>query len=304
MTGPAAAHRSWHELEVGARIRFLANLATAPPGVVVVEQTAGVTTVTTGVFDNTLNGVFHARLAASDADAAIAATLARFRRRRAPAIWWLDPANTPADLPRRLAAAGCRPEQAGIVRGGLVADLHRRAGQLLAAAGGGPAGAGEARITVEAVGSPDDLDRWIGVARACWGAAADGPPGDLARRRALYAGLGLGPAAALRHWVAVAGRRAVGLCSAFYADPEQVLLVDHVDVVEAARRRGVGTALLHAALGEARRRGCRWAVLEPTPGSAAFYDRLGFGVEACRPGVQFYLPLEPLGQAAVGRPAR
>jgi GNAT superfamily N-acetyltransferase len=183
------------------------------------------------------------------------------------------------------------------VRGGLVADLYGRAGQLLGAAGGDPAG--EARIAVKAVRSPDDLDRWIEVARAVWGEDADDPPGDLARRQALYAGLGLAPAAALRHWVALAGDRAVGLCSAFYADQDQVLLVDHADVVQAARRRGVGTALVHAALGEAQRRGCRWAVLEPTPWSTAFYDTLGFEVEACRPGVQFYLPLEPPEQAAV-----
>jgi hypothetical protein len=170
------------------------------------------------------------------ADAVITATLARFRHQHAPATWWLDPGSTPTDLPQRLTAAGCRPEQTGMVRGGLVADLHGRAGQLLAPAGGGPAG--EASIAVEAVRSPDGLDRWIEVAQAVWGEDADEPPGDLARRRALYAGLGLDPAAALRHWVALAGRRAVGLCSALYADQDQVLLVDHADVVQAARRQG------------------------------------------------------------------
>jgi hypothetical protein len=93
MIEPAAAHPSWHELEVGARIRFLANLATAPLGDV--EKAAGVTTVITGVFDNTLNGVFHGRLDASDADAVIAATLAQFRQQHAPAIWWQVRADNP-----------------------------------------------------------------------------------------------------------------------------------------------------------------------------------------------------------------
>jgi isopentenyldiphosphate isomerase len=90
----------------------------------------------------------------------------------------------------------------------------------------------------------------------------------------------------------------VGLGSAFYAD--QVVLVDHEEVIQAARRRRVGTALLGEALGEARRRGCRWAVLEPTPESAAFYDALGFEVEACRPDLELHLPLETAGATDEG----
>jgi GNAT superfamily N-acetyltransferase len=220
----------------------------------------------------------------------IAETVARFARRQAPAIWWLDPESTPPDLPRRLEAAALRPEETGIVRGSAVADVLARADELLAATTA-RAAPGRDGVEVRAVREAGDLDHWIEVAQANWGADE---AGDLARRRELYLGLGLDPAAALKHWVAVDGDRTVGMATAFSTGP--VVLVDHDEVVDQDRRPGAGTALLQAALTEGQRRGCRWAVLEPTPQSASFYDALydalGFEVERCRPGVEFYLPLE------------
>lgn len=279
--------RSWHGLAVEARIRFLVGLGRAPS--VEVDSGAGVTTVVAGVSDNTLNGVVHARLDPAGADAVITATVGRFQRRQAPAIWWLDPSSTPADLPRRLEAAGLRPEDSGVVRGGPVERVLERTAAVLAAAGDSRAARpGRPGGFIRPVRDPGDLDRWLAVAAAAWG---DDPTGDLARRRQLYLGLGLDPGAALQHWVAVAGDRTVGMASAFSAG--RTVLLDHLEVAEEARRRGIGTALLRTALADGQARGCRWAVLEPTPESAPFYDVLGLEVEPCRPGVEFYLPLEP-----------
>jgi GNAT superfamily N-acetyltransferase len=284
----------WHELAAEARIRFLEHLGRA--GSVEVDRGAGVTAVISGVGDNTLNGVARARLDPERADRVIAAVVDRFERRRAPAIWWLDPQSTPADLAGRLRAAGLQPEETGIVRGAPVDRVLDRAGGTLNAAGRARDAAGRRRtlpdegtgILVRPVREPGDLDRWIEVAGAAWG---DDPPGDLARRRRLYLDLGLGPGADLQHLVALEGERTLGMASAFHAG--QTVLLDHLEVAEQARRRGVGTALLRAALTEAKARGCRRLVLEPTPDSARFYDTLGLDVEAVRPGVEFYLPLEP-----------
>jgi ribosomal protein S18 acetylase RimI-like enzyme len=87
-----------------------------------------------------------------------------------------------------------------------------------------------------------------------------------------------------------------------------VLRVNGLAVDPAVQRRGVGRALLVAAIGEARRRGARRLtlnVLATNPGARTLYADCGFVVEGVRRG-EFFLegryvddilmavPLEPL----------
>jgi GNAT superfamily N-acetyltransferase len=266
---------SWYELVVRARIRYLLNLGIAPSAVV--DDGAGVTTVVSGVCSNTLNGACGARLDAAGAGAAIAGVVARFRERTAPATWYRVPADTPADLPWRLEAAGCRPERGGVVRG---APLERVRARVP-----------DASVDVRPVRTGQDLDRLLDVAASVWGEELDDPPGNRARWRRLLTELGLGPGAPLQHWVAMQAARPVGMLSAFYDPTDEVVLIDHDDVVEDARRQGIGGALIGAALAAPAAHGCRWAVLEPTPQAAAFYSALGFDTEPTDGDREFYLPL-------------
>jgi hypothetical protein len=116
MTEPAALP-SWHALQVRARIRFLANLGSAP--LADVDEAEGVTAVITGVLDNTLNGVFRARLEPSRADRVIAATLARFQERHAPPSGGWTPAARPPTVQhawRRPAASPSSRESCAAAR--------------------------------------------------------------------------------------------------------------------------------------------------------------------------------------------
>lgn len=68
------------------------------------------------------------------------------------------------------------------------------------------------------------------------------------------------------------------------------LLVEHLQVDRAHRRRGIATMLLNHALAMGRSDGCTHAVLAPTAATVSFYERLGFRLERSRPDRWYYLP--------------
>jgi GNAT superfamily N-acetyltransferase len=71
---------------------------------------------------------------------------------------------------------------------------------------------------------------------------------------------------------------------------EEVVLVEHLRVDRACRRRGLATQLMKHALAVARNGGCTHAVLAPTRATVPFYERLGFRLERSRPDHWYYLP--------------
>ena len=71
---------------------------------------------------------------------------------------------------------------------------------------------------------------------------------------------------------------------------EEVLLVEHLAVDRAHRRRGLAAQLMKHALAVARSDGCKHAVLAPTAATIPFYERLGFRLERSRPDHWYYLP--------------
>ena len=68
------------------------------------------------------------------------------------------------------------------------------------------------------------------------------------------------------------------------------VLLEHVEVVEEERRRGIGTALALVRLHEGRRLGCGLAVFGTTPESAALYEQFGFTTQPDEGRCWFYLP--------------
>jgi GNAT superfamily N-acetyltransferase len=261
----------WSPLEIRAQAAMLEYLQrsrfvqAAPPD-------AAVRWVVTGVNSNTHNGVFATRLTSDSADEQIAQTVTRMAGH--PAIWHLGSDDTPTDLAERLAAAGCRPERLGVVMGARISDLAKHAP---------PPG-----VMIREVVDVGAVEHWRRVAAALW---PEESFGQLRWQAQLYASLPLGPSARWRHWLAwvAAGggrREAVGMVSAFVNGP--AVLIEHIGVVTAYRRGGVGAALVSTAAHA--HAGSSFAILGPTSESEPFYNGLGFTLQRCLADRQFYLP--------------
>jgi ankyrin repeat protein/GNAT superfamily N-acetyltransferase len=221
--------------------------------------------VVTAIEDNTENGV----VCSSADDATIAATLAWLAERQAPAQWLLREPLDPADLRERLAAAGASPERTGVLIGAALDDLT-------------PDTPPPPGLAIVAVREGATLAAWRDVAQGSLFADAD-------ERALLLDSLGLGADAPVQHRVAMRDGRAIAVASFFLHG--DTVLGQHVGVLPAERRSGVGRALVQSVAREARAAGARTAVLGPTPDTIAFYRLLG-GV--LRPALRdrcFYLPL-------------
>ena len=164
----------------------------------------------------------------------------------------------------------------------------------------------------------EELVRWFGEHRtpAQWMLAAQTEPADLGTRlehagcrpehsavfmsadlanrdlddTRLPAGVEIEPLredAPLRHYEARQAGEPVGIVSAFSVKP--TLLLTELAVEPHARRQGIGRALVLHALRDGSSRGCRLALLDPTPATVPFYEALGFALERFPPGRSFYL---------------
>jgi ribosomal protein S18 acetylase RimI-like enzyme len=84
----------------------------------------------------------------------------------------------------------------------------------------------------------------------------------------------------------VAGYVRLGRASRF-ASSDHVVTINGIDVDPARQRRGIGRALIDAAIAEARRRGARritLRVFSPNTGARRLYESAGFVVEGVLPG--------------------
>ena len=219
-------------------------------------------------------GVWHTRLAADSADAAIEDTIAWFHARGAPDFfWWMAPGDTPDDLPERLRAHGLLdlggriqpssedegPESSGSPC--MVADLNHLNENLLEAV---PPG-----FEIRDVSSPEilsDFGRAFQESFNTSEAAAHAWAGATAHR-----GFGQMP------WLSVVG----------YLEGEPVATnmllcgggvagLYAVGTVPAARGKGIGAATTLHLLLEARTRGYRYGVLFSSPMGLPVYERIGF----------------------------
>jgi GNAT superfamily N-acetyltransferase len=249
----------WGELVLDAQADYFELLA----GVCDASRGEGHLAVRSGIFSNIENGVVAGR---ADVD-----TIAELLR-------WLDgaPSSWIARAPEpglvdRLIAAGCRPERSGHDMGARLAELEL------------------SEAAVEVVDDERALDEWLAIAPAC-GALGDTSE-DRDRTRRLLVALGLDADAQLVSYLARRGGKTVGVAQAHYASGAAVM--QHSGVLGDERRRGVGRALAHARLAEARRRGYELAVLSPSPEGAKLYAALGFTLEPFPPDRWFYLPVRP-----------
>jgi GNAT superfamily N-acetyltransferase len=93
----------------------------------------------------------------------------------------------------------------------------------------------------------------------------------------------------LRRHTALLGGETVGEATVLRA-AAQLVSGSGLEVGRGARRRGVGRALVLAALTAARGEGASLALLAPTPATVPFYEALGFTLERYPPERRFHLP--------------
>ena len=210
------------------------------------------------------NSVMRANLAPGEAAAAIAAVIARGRSRDVPLLWWTGPATRPADLGERLTAGGfVHAEDVP----GMAADLRDVPDGHSPAPG----------LVVEQVGDQKTLREWC--ATMCAGYEMPAAFGETYYD--CVVSLGLGPQAAVRHYLGRLDGEPVATATVFVA--AGVAGIYDVSTIPAARRRGIGAAMTAQALRGAREDGYRIAVLHSSAAGLPLYRRLGFS-EYCSIG--------------------
>lgn len=260
----------WPRAHEANQIDMLAYLGASP--LATSHFSDSLSWVITGVYDNTWNGVVHTRLGTQTADAAIMEIRERFRSCVVPVPadwfpdgrvgpesgpvpyqWYLPAGSQPEDMAQRLEAQGCRRMDGGI---GMGISLKPLRGEECSIPG----------LEIRPVRDSTDLGRWCGV--------VESDPASRRRREAIHGSLGLGPDTPYGRFLALIDGEPVGASGLFQG--KDVVGIYEVRVLPEFERRGIGTAVILAALHEARERGYTVAVLGPSPEGMGMYRRIGF----------------------------
>ncbi|HEX7171408.1 MAG TPA: GNAT family N-acetyltransferase [Candidatus Limnocylindria bacterium] len=209
-----------------------------------------------GLPDMHLNAVLTTHLESDGADGVIDETLARFRERRAPFIWWVMPSASPADLAERLTARGLADDGRwpayAVTTDGLV-DPPPVDG-----------------LEIRRVRTPDELDIYLGLyAPILSPSPAFTELFVVAARR-----IGFGEDASEEHFIGLLRGEPVATVSVVTAGGAAGIY--NVTTVEAARGRGIGAAMTVAAVRHGAGRGFRLATLQASTMGRPVYERLGF----------------------------
>ena len=244
---PLPPRQLWAKAEFHNQIELLLHFASS--SLTDFAITDELTWVSTGIDDNTYNGVGWAQLNESNADEMIQATLAHFIERDRPFLWYVDEDTLPSDLGERLEQQGCVSLPDGV---SMALKLHNMNAITKLVPG----------LTIKRVQTPAEMAQWSSVYN------------QDEQREKLFISLGLEGDHRLRHYLALLDDQPVGTSSAFWGS-ESVGLY-HVEVIPEVRRQGIGTAITVAPLLEAHRAGYQLAVLGPTPEAQSMYRRIGF----------------------------
>lgn len=202
------------------------------------------------------SGVIRTRLSERDADRTIDAVTADFEARGWLMGWWVMPPSRPADLAARLAAHGFTEWGSDL---GMAVDPARIPETVPL----------PPDVTIERVRSTDGLEDWL----RAFGAGFGVPEGGMARYRRLPLGA---PPDKSRFRFFLARSNGAPVATALWFPAERAAVLDEIATVPAMRRRGIGTAVTHAALRDARLAGYRTAVLVASQAGTPVYRRLGF----------------------------
>lgn len=205
----------------------------------------------------TFNSVLGARLSEANLDATVAGILAPYRDCAVPALWWVGPSSRPAKLGAALERNRLSPLPA----------LHGMSLKLepLALHGVRPPG-----LRIERVFDRDTADDWSRALAGGMGLA----PSLAAAWRDGVDHTGYGPFTTLEHWVGYLDGTPSACSSLFRC--AGVAGIYNVTTLPRARGRGLGAALLRAALAEARTEGFRLAVTQAAPDALSLFAGIGF----------------------------
>lgn len=209
------------------------------------------------------NGVALARLDVRRADQRIHEVIERCRRGE-ELVWWVGPASLPLDLPRRLRTAGfrCLHHLAGM---SIELDRHEHAPRVI------PEG-----VTIRQL---DDFSVFAQHEHPFIGQINSPRRKNLLR---YFQALCTQHADQVRAIVAMRNGMPIA-CALVFLGAQGAGIYD-VGVLRQFRRRGIGTAIVLAALQYARDRGVPRALLQASSDGQRLYQRLGFS-EVCRIGV-------------------
>jgi GNAT superfamily N-acetyltransferase len=203
-----------------------------------------------------------ARFTEKSADERIAEILAYHRRFLQPTLWWTGPSSTPADLGKRLRAAGLQSQQN---LPGMAADLDAIRTEFRRPEG----------LTIVAL---EDFSIFRRYEHPFFG------PATTERRRNLIDGVA---------WMATQEpRRAWHFVASLAGVP--------VATIPKARGKGIGKAVTLAALEHARGLGYRVSILHASKQGEPIYRQIGFA-EVCRVSHWYYSKMRQVRQRVAGR---
>lgn len=199
------------------------------------------------------NSVMRARLTEERVDTMIETVLAQAKKRRVPLAWWIGPSTQPANLSQHLEKYGFVFADAAL---GMAADLTRL-----------PAETPVMDFAIQETNDAATLRQWCQISNTVF--EMPSPVAEIFfdflthmnnRTHRAFLGAHRGQPVSTSMLILVAG----------------VAGVYNVATLSNARRRGIGFAMTHAAMMEARKAGYRIATLQATEEGVGVYRRLGF----------------------------
>jgi ribosomal protein S18 acetylase RimI-like enzyme len=211
------------------------------------------------------NSVFRARLQPQNVDAAIEATLRRYKARNVPMLWWTGPSTRPENLGGYLEAHGFVNEEGDSP--GMAVDLRVFEENLHRPPG----------LEIELVTDAESLRKWSEAVTA----AAPMPDFVAKPMFDFFITLGFGKASQVRNYYCRLNNEVVATSTLFLS--AGVAGIYNVATLMKARRQGIGAAMTLEPLRAARALGYRIGVLISSQLGLGVYRELGFR-EYCKIG--------------------
>jgi GNAT superfamily N-acetyltransferase len=272
-TGNAAAESAAIEASYQAFFRLVATLVA---GAEAHEDTESFR-VMAGAMHPMMNSVVSTHLPADLSPEStrekIAAILAPFQARRLPLHWCIWPSTQPDDLGRHLQAYGLTNVGSSP---GMTLDLAQPLPPLSPVEG----------LQIERVGDDVTLEQWLNVCLNGFGFSEH----DQAIIRPAVRQLGY--ANPLFQYAGRLNGTAVATTSLLLKDG--IAGISNVATLPEARQKGIGAAMILAALNDARAAGCQRAILTASAMGYPIYQRLGFR-EWCAVSEYIWNPDEDAG---------
>ncbi|OGS44723.1 MAG: hypothetical protein A3K76_02640 [Euryarchaeota archaeon RBG_13_57_23] len=224
----------------------------------------GATFAYTGIQQEIFNVVLKTEFDDESADTATDAVMSYFRARRTPLLWYTGLLCTPRDMGRRLEAKGFPHDY----------DLTAMAIDLEAIKGGYAEPRG---LVVRTVKNASDSKKWAECLASSWGSPKELVPWMM--QNPCY-NVELVPQSgremSRRMYLGTIDGEPVGTCMLNWSD--DVAGLQTVGTHQSARYKGVGSAVVNAALRDARALGFKFVVVLSTIEGVKLYSRLGFKI--------------------------